>query len=58
MLKAFNSFQLVSVFALAPFGIQWCSTATFAGAQAAFWVGIVMYVVGFVGMCVCVHDEV
>jgi uncharacterized membrane protein len=58
MMKAFNAFQLVACFAAAPFGIQWLSTATFTGAPAAFWVGIVVYVVGFFGMCVCVHDDV
>jgi len=58
MLKAFNSFQLVTAFALAPFGIQWLSNATFSGAPAAFWVGIVAYVVSFIAMCVAVHDSV
>lgn len=58
MLKAFNAFQLVFCFAAAPFAIQWVSTAEFVGHQAAMWVGIVAYVAGFIGMCVCVHDEV
>ena len=50
MMKAFNCFQIVSLFAAAPFGIQWLSTASFAGAGAAYWVGIAAYLVGFAAM--------
>lgn len=54
-MKEFNAFQMVCCFAGAPFLIQWLSTASFAGAMAAFWVAVVAYIVGFFAMCVAVR---
>lgn len=58
MLRAFNSFQAVLAFALAPFGISWLSEASFRGAGVAFWVVCVAYVVGFIMMCAAVFVAV
>jgi hypothetical protein len=56
MLKAFNAFQLTVLFALAPFGLEWCKGAEFYGHTAAFWVGLVAYIVAFFGMTYAVYD--
>lgn len=56
MLKGFNSFQLVSLFAAFPFAISWLNQATFSGAQAAVWVACAAYVFLFGWMCVMVYD--
>lgn len=58
MFKAFNSFQLTTLFAAAPWAIEWVKTATFTGSSVLFWVLIVAYVVGFVGMCCAVYSAV
>ena len=47
MIKAFNAFQAIAAFAIAPFGISWLSEATFKGAGIAFWVAILIYIVAF-----------
>jgi len=46
-MRAFNSFQLVSLFAGTPFLLAWVATATFPYAPAAFWAVIVAYVIQF-----------
>lgn len=46
-LKGFNAFQLVTLFAAAPFGIEWVKNAAFTGHNVLFWVFIVAYIVGF-----------
>lgn len=51
MIKAFNAFQMVAMFACAPFVISWVRTATFSGAQVAFYTGIAIYAVAFIAMC-------
>ncbi len=58
MLKGFNAFQLTTLFAAAPFGIEWVKTAAFYGHSVLFWVLIVAYVIGFFGMCVAVYSAV
>ena len=56
MLKGFNAFQLTTLFAAAPFGIEWVKNAAFYGHNVLFWVLIVAYVIGFFGMTYAVYD--
>ena len=58
MLKGFNAFQLTTLFAAAPWGIEWVKDAAFTGSSVLFWVLVVAYVVGFFGMCVAVYSAV
>ena len=58
MLKAFNAFQLVTLFAAGPFIINYLSNAEFVGHGIAFWIGIVAYAIGYVSMIVAVHESV
>jgi len=46
-MKAFNSFQMVSMFAILPFVLSWVSDQSFKGSGIAFWVGAVVYFVSF-----------
>jgi hypothetical protein len=46
-MKVFSAFQLVCLFVVWPLLIQWLSGATFAGAGAAFYTAIAVYVVMF-----------
>ncbi len=55
-LRAFNAFQLVLLFSVFPFIIEWVHTSKFYGHTALFWVLIVGYIVGFIGMVICVFD--
>jgi hypothetical protein len=57
MLKWFNSFQLTTLFAAAPFGIEWVKGAEFYGHSVLFWVLIVAYVVGFFAMTYAVQES-
>ena len=52
MLKAFNSFQIVSCFAAAPFGIGWLFNASFPASTVAAYAGVVGYGIFFVLMCI------
>lgn len=54
MLRAFNSFQLVGLFAGVPYLISWLNTNPFPWSPAAFWTAIVAYIVLFVVLCVAV----
>jgi hypothetical protein len=56
MVRAFNAFQIVTLFAAMPFIIQWLGTAAFVGATAAFWIAIVAYLVLFGWLCVAMFD--
>ena len=40
-MKIFNSIQIVILLMLAPTLLSWCHNATFAGAQAMFWTGLI-----------------
>ena len=53
-MKAFNSFQIVSLFAAGPFLIEWVKNAVFYGHSALFWVLLVGYGIGFIAMCCAV----
>jgi hypothetical protein len=56
VIRAFNSFQIVTLFAAMPFIIQWIGGASFTGASAAFWIAIVAYVILFGWLCVAMFD--
>lgn len=58
MLKVFNAFQITALFAAAPYGIQWLSTAEFPAHQAAFWLSVVAYFVFFVIMTGCTFTAI
>lgn len=49
-LKLFNSFQMVCLFAGAPFFLSWLNEATFTGASLALWTAGAAYVFSFFGM--------
>jgi hypothetical protein len=57
-MKTFNSFQAVSFFAAAPFGLAWLQSQQFTGANIGFWVGCVIYVIAFVAMIAAVRVAV
>ncbi len=48
MMKVFNAFQSVAMFAAAPFGLSWVAEQTFRGANVALWVGAIIYIIAFV----------
>lgn len=51
MLKVFNSLQLVGLFAVSPFAINWLfSQATFTGANIVGWIACIIYVIFFIIM--------
>lgn len=51
MLRAFNSLQLVSLFTIFPFGINWLfQHATFTGANIVGWISCVVYFIFFIMM--------
>ena len=56
MLRAFNSFQLVGLFAGMPYLLSWLNTNPFPWSPAAFWTAIVAYLVLFVVLCVAVFS--
>lgn len=51
MIRAFNAFQLVTLFAAMPYILAWLGKDPFTYAGGAFWVAIVVYVVLFGVMC-------
>lgn len=48
MLRAFNSFQVVTLFAALPFIISWLYNATFPFATGALWIAAIAYAVLYV----------
>ena len=54
MLRAFNSFQIVSMFAGMPFIVGWLHGEPFAYSGALMWAAVVAYVVMFIGLIACV----
>ena len=56
MIRAFNAFQLVSLFAALPFIVGWLKTNPFPLAVAAFWVAIVAYLVLFIVLCIAAFE--
>ncbi len=56
MIRAFNAFQLVALFAAMPFIVGWLHSNPFPYSTAAFWVSIAVYVIVFIGNIVAVTD--
>lgn len=56
-MKAFNSFQLTFMFAAFPFLLDYLQDATFRGAGPAFYCACAAYIVGFIGMCSAVYEN-
>lgn len=52
MLKAFNAFQIVTLFAAMPHIIGWLYGQPFPFSTGALWVAIATYVILFVGLIV------
>ena len=48
MMRVFNAFQAVAMFAATPFGLAWLDQQTFRGASIGFWVGVVIYIIAFI----------
>jgi hypothetical protein len=57
MIRVFNAFQLVTLFAAAPYIIGWLGSSPFPYSAAAFWTAIVVYIVLFVGNVICVTES-
>lgn len=56
-MKIFNSIQLVVLFAISPFIIQWVHNADFYAHVVIQWILIVGYVFGFGGMVYAVYEN-
>lgn len=54
ILKTFNAFQIVGLFAAWPFLIGWLGQSEFSGATALWVVAGVVYALGFIGLVACV----
>lgn len=50
MIRAFNAFQIVTLFAAMPYIIGWLGSTEFPFQSGAYWVAIAVYVVMFFGM--------
>ncbi len=60
MLKVFNAFQMVTLFAAMPHIIGWLKTEPFTYSTGAFWAAIAVYVVMFlmgIGVAMNSMDE-
>lgn len=56
MIRLFNAFQLVCLFAAGPFGIDYLYHGPFAYAMVAFWVALVAYLVLFGVVTTAMYD--
>lgn len=56
MIRAFNAFQLVTLFAAMPYIVGWLHSNPFPFSIAAFWTALVVYVVLFIVMCFGMAD--
>lgn len=56
-MKVFNAFQITAMFVAWPYLINWLSDACFRGASVVFYSACAAYVVGFIAMCVAVHQQ-
>lgn len=56
-MRLFNSFQIVAAFVAWPFLIAWLPSATFKGADVAFYAACVLYIVAFAAMVVSVYES-
>ena len=57
MLKAFNAFQIVTLFAAMPFLVGYLGRKPFAYSEAAFWVAIVAYVILYGWHIFAMHES-
>lgn len=59
MFPVFNSIQIVTLFAAAPFLLSWLfESATFPGVGAAKYVAAIAYCVFYIFMCVSTYNSV
>lgn len=56
MIRAFNSFQIVTLFAAMPYIVAWLHSSPFSYSIAAFWTSVVVYIVMFIFMCIGMFD--
>lgn len=49
-MRIFNAVQIVVLYSLYPFLVQWLYTADFYAVKAAFWVALLGYIASFGGM--------
>lgn len=47
-MKAFNSFQIVTLFAVLPYIIEWLHRRPFDYSGAVFWLSIVVYAILYI----------
>lgn len=57
-MRYFNGFQLMCLFAFAPFFIQYSHNSDFYAHDVLMWVLIVGYVIGFGSLTVVVGDNI
>ena len=55
-MRAFNAWQLVTLFAAGPGIVYWLSTEPFPWASVMQWVGVVGYVVLYAWMCFITYE--
>lgn len=56
MIRAFNAFQLTTLFTAMPFIIGWLNKEPFPFSTAALWAAVAVYVVMFIGGVFVVAD--
>ncbi len=56
--KGFNALQLTALFSVFPFLLDWVRSASFYGASPIFWIGVIVYFIGFCGMVVAVLNSI
>lgn len=57
-MRSIFAFQMVAFFAAMPFALSWVSSAEFAYAWLALWVGWIIYAVSFVFMIFAVRSGI
>lgn len=57
MIRAFNAFQLVTLFAAMPFIVGWLHSNPFSYSSAAFWTSVIVYLVMFIFMCIAMFNQ-
>jgi len=56
-MKLFNSIQLVVLFMIYPFVLQWVLGCIFYGATVLFWALVIGYIFSGIGMVVAVYES-
>ncbi len=54
-MRTFNAVQMVVLFALWPFLAQWINDASFIASGIVFWIMIIAYLIGFIGLIIAVR---